>query len=243
MTPLPGGTLGAADSRGVDIIQNCEVTGIQVTNGEVTGVDTTRGVIKAGKVALAVAGNSTVLADMAGIRLPISTHPLQALVSEPIKPIIDSVVMSNAVHAYVSQTDKGELIIGAGIDSYSGYGMRGSYSVVEETVEAVVEMFPIFSRLRLLRHWGRSRGHLPRREPDYREDSSEGTVRKLWLGHGRIQVNARVWVGIRAHDRAGPAPRAKCPVYAGQVRHGRAYRRARGGGGGALRIGTRSCCT
>ena len=143
----------AADDRGVDIIQNCEVTGIQVTNGEVTGVDTTRGVIKAGKVALAVAGNTTVLADMAGIRLPISTHPLQALVSEPIKPIIDSVVMSNAVHAYVSQTDKGELIIGAGIDSYSGYGMRGSYSVVEETVEAVVEMFPIFSRLRLLRHW------------------------------------------------------------------------------------------
>ena len=104
----------AADARGVDIIQNCEVTGIQVTNGEVTGVDTTRGVIKAGKVALAVAGNSTVLADMAGIRLPISTHPLQALVSEPIKPIMDSVVMSNAVHAYVSQTDKGELIIGAG---------------------------------------------------------------------------------------------------------------------------------
>ena len=144
----------AADDRGADIIQNCEVTGIRVENGEVTGVDTTRGVIKAGKVALAVAGNTTVLADMAGIRLPIATHPLQALVSEPIKPIIDSVVMSNAVHAYVSQTDKGELIIGAGIDSYSGYGMRGSYSVVEETVEAVVEMFPIFSRLRLLRHWG-----------------------------------------------------------------------------------------
>ena len=143
----------SADSRGVDIIQNCEVTGIRIENGQVRGVDTSRGFIKTAKLGVAVAGNTTVLGDMAGLRLPIETHPLQALVSEPIKPVIDSVVMSNAVHAYVSQTDKGELIIGAGIDQYSGYGLRGSYSVVESTIEAVVEMFPIFSRLRLLRHW------------------------------------------------------------------------------------------
>ena len=143
----------AADSRGVDIIQNCEVTGIRIEEDRATGVDTTRGFIRAKKVGVAVAGNTSVLASMAGLRLPIETHPLQAMVSEPIKPIIDTVVMSNAVHAYVSQTDKGELIIGAGIDHYNGYGLRGSYSVIEETMEAVIELFPIFSRLRLLRHW------------------------------------------------------------------------------------------
>ena len=144
----------AADSRGVDIIQNCEVTGIRIEDAHVVGVDTTKGFIKAKKIAVAVAGNTSVLASMAGIRLPIETHPLQAMVSEPIKPVLDTVVMSNAVHAYISQTDKGELIIGAGIDQYNGYGLRGSYSVIEGTMEAVLELFPMFSRLRMLRHWG-----------------------------------------------------------------------------------------
>ena len=144
----------AADSRGVDIIQNCEVTGIRIEDAHVAGVDTTKGFIKAKKIAVAVAGNTSVLASMAGIRLPIETHPLQAMVSEPIKPVLDTVVMSNAVHAYISQTDKGELIIGAGIDQYNGYGLRGSYSVIEGTMEAVLELFPMFSRLRMVRHWG-----------------------------------------------------------------------------------------
>ena len=153
---LAWGFARAADSRGVDIIQNCEVTGIGIEENHVEGVDTTRGFIKAKKIGVAVAGNTSVLASMAGIRLPIETHPLQALVSEPVKPIIDTVVMSNAVHAYVSQTDKGELIIGAGIDHYNGYGLRGSYSIIEGTLEAVVDLFPIFSRLRLLRHWAGS---------------------------------------------------------------------------------------
>ena len=143
----------AADTHGVDIIQNCEVTGIRQSNGRVTGVETSRGLINASKVGVVVAGNSSVLADMAGLRLPIESHPLQALVSEPVKPVLDSVVMSNAVHAYISQSDKGELIIGAGIDSYNGYGMRGSFSVIEGTMEAVVELFPTFSRLRMLRQW------------------------------------------------------------------------------------------
>ena len=142
-----------ADARGVDIIQNCEVTGIRRESDHVVGVETSRGVIKANKVAVVVAGNSSVLASMADIRLPIESHPLQAMVSEPVKPVLDTVVMSNAVHAYVSQTDKGELIIGAGIDSYKGYAMRGSFSVVEGTMEAVVELFPMFSRLRMLRQW------------------------------------------------------------------------------------------
>ncbi len=115
----------AADARGVDIIQQCEVTSIRRDNGAVTGVDTTRGFIKAAKVGVVAAGHSSVLAAMAGLRLPIESHPLQALVSEPLKPVLDTVVMSNAVHGYISQSDKGELVIGAGIDSYNGYGHCG----------------------------------------------------------------------------------------------------------------------
>jgi len=144
----------AADARGVDIIQKCEVTGIRRENGRVVGVETSRGTIGAGKVGLVVAGNSSVLADMAGFRMPIESHPLQALVSEPIKPILDTVVMSNAVHGYISQADKGDLVIGAGIDGYNGYGQRGSYSVIEGTIAAIKELFPIFSRVRMNRQWG-----------------------------------------------------------------------------------------
>jgi sarcosine oxidase subunit beta len=143
-----------ADARGVDIIQNCEVTGIRRSGGKVVGVETSRGYIGAAKVGVVVAGHCSVLADMAGFRLPIESHPLQALVSEPIKPVIHSVVMSNAVHVYVSQSDKGELVIGAGIDSYTSYSQRGSLAVVEGQMGALVELFPIFSRLRMMRQWG-----------------------------------------------------------------------------------------
>jgi sarcosine oxidase subunit beta len=143
-----------ADARGVDIIQNCEVTGIRRSGGRVEGVETNRGYIGAKKVGVVVAGHCSVLAEMAGFRLPIETHPLQALVSEPVKPIHHSVVMSNAVHVYVSQSDKGELVIGAGIDAYTSYSQRGSFSVVEGQMGALVELFPIFSRLRMMRHWG-----------------------------------------------------------------------------------------
>ena len=143
-----------ADARGVDIIQNCEVTGIRRSHGKVEGVETTRGYIGAKKVGVAVAGHCSVLAEMAGFRLPIESHPLQALVSEPIKPIHHSVVMSNAVHVYVSQSDKGELVIGAGIDAYNSYSQRGSLAVVEGQMGALVELFPIFSRLRMMRQWG-----------------------------------------------------------------------------------------
>ena len=144
----------AADEHGVDIIQNCEVTGICKENGVVTGVETSRGMIRASKVAVVAAGHSSVLGDMAGLRMPIESHPLQALVSEPLKPVLDTVVMSNAVHGYVSQSDKGELVIGAGIDAYIGYGQRGSFSIIEGNVAAIVELFPIFSRVRMLRQWG-----------------------------------------------------------------------------------------
>ncbi|MEW1981699.1 sarcosine oxidase subunit beta family protein [Citricoccus sp. NPDC079358] len=142
------------DEMGVDIIQNCEVTGFVKDGERVVGVETSRGRINAGKVALAAAGHSSVLAELAGFRLPISSHPLQALVSELFEPVHPTVVMSNHVHVYVSQAHKGELVMGAGIDSYNGYGQRGAFHVVEEQLAAAVELFPIFARAHLLRTWG-----------------------------------------------------------------------------------------
>jgi sarcosine oxidase subunit beta len=143
----------AADSRGVDLIQNCEVTAIRTEQGRVRGVETTRGVIAADKVAIVVAGHSSHLAAMAGVRLPIESHPLQAMVTEPVKPVLDTVVMSGAVHVYVSQSDKGELVLGAGIDAYNSYAQRGSFHVIEDQMAALLELFPVFSRLRLMRTW------------------------------------------------------------------------------------------
>jgi sarcosine oxidase subunit beta len=143
-----------ADSLGVDLIQQTEVTGIRRKNGAVVGVETTGGFIGARKVACVTAGNSGVLAAMAGLRLPIESRPLQALVSEPLRPCLDTVVMSNAVHGYISQSDKGDLVIGAGVDSYNGYGQRGSFHIIEHTVQAICELFPAFSRVRMNRQWG-----------------------------------------------------------------------------------------
>jgi len=143
----------AADALGVDIVQNCEVTAIRQSAGAVVGVETARGFIKTKKIAIVTAGHSSVLAHMAGLRLPLESHPLQALVSEPLKPVLPTVVMSNAIHAYISQSDKGDLVIGAGIDQYLGYGQRGSYQIIEGTLQAIVELFPIFSRVRMNRQW------------------------------------------------------------------------------------------
>ncbi|OZG73349.1 sarcosine oxidase subunit beta [Hahella sp. CCB-MM4] len=145
----------AADSMGVDLIQQCEVVDILKEDGAAVGVNTKQhGPIMADRIGCVVAGNSGVLANMAGFDLPIESHPLQALVSEPIKPILDTVVMSNHVHGYISQSDKGDLVIGAGIDGYNGYGQRGSYPTIEHTLQAIVELFPIFSRVRMNRQWG-----------------------------------------------------------------------------------------
>lgn len=144
-----------ADAHGVDLIQQTEVEDLIIEDGTVVGVRTARyGDIRADRVGCVVAGNSSVLAKMGGFELPLESHPLQALVSEPIKPILDTVVMSNQVHGYASQSDKGDLVIGAGIDSYTGYGQRGSYSTIEHTIQAIVEMFPVFSRVRMNRQWG-----------------------------------------------------------------------------------------
>jgi len=117
-------------------------------------VETAKGFIGAKKVAIAVAGHSSVMADLAGFRLPVTSMPLQALVSEPVKPAIDTVIMSNAVHAYISQSDRGEFVIGAGADKYVGYGQRGSLPVAEETLTAVCELFPCLRRMRMMRQWG-----------------------------------------------------------------------------------------
>jgi sarcosine oxidase subunit beta len=144
----------AADARGVDIIQNCEVTGIRREGGRAVGVETSRGYIAADKIGIVAAGHSSVLAGMAGVRLPIESHPLQALVSEPVKPVLNCVVMSSTVHVYVSQSDKGELVLGAGIDGFNSYAQRGSFHVIEGQMAALVELFPIFSRMRMMRSWG-----------------------------------------------------------------------------------------
>ncbi|MGD9614885.1 MAG: sarcosine oxidase subunit beta family protein [Alphaproteobacteria bacterium] len=143
----------AADARGVDIVENCEVTAIRTEGGRVVGVETTRGAIAADKIAISAAGHNSVVAAMAGVRLPLQSHPLQALVSEPVKPVLDCVVMSGTVHVYVSQSDKGELVMGAGIDAYNSYAQRGSFHVIEGQMAALLELFPIFSRLRMLRSW------------------------------------------------------------------------------------------
>ena len=142
-----------ADEMGVHIIQNCEVTGVIVENGRAVGVETTRGRIGAGKVALAAAGHSTEVSETAGVRLPVQSRPLQALVSELFEPVHPAVVMSNHVHVYCSQAHKGELVLGAGVDQYNGYGQRGAFHVIEDQLAAAVELFPIFARARVLRTW------------------------------------------------------------------------------------------
>jgi len=144
----------ACSDMGMDVIQQCEVKGIRQMNGKVVGVDTTKGAIDCDKLGMVVAGHSGVLSQMAGFRLPIESVALQALVSEPIKPAMDIVVMANTVHGYLSQSDKGEMVIGGGTDVYNNYTQRGSFHHVEETVRALVETFPMLARLKMLRQWG-----------------------------------------------------------------------------------------
>lgn len=156
----------AASARGVDIIENCAVTGIRrAPDGRVQGVETIRGAIGAEKVVISAAAHSSVLMEMAGLRVPIECFSLQALVSEPIEPAFPCVVMSNTVHAYISQSSKGELVIGAGTDQYLSYSQGGPLHTIEHTVSVICEMFPIFSRLRLLRNWGGAVDVTPDRSP------------------------------------------------------------------------------
>ena len=151
---LAWGYARGADALGVDLIQQCEVAGIRVESGAVRGVETTRGFIATEKIGLAVAGHSSRLAAMAGLRLPIESHALQALVSDPIKPVLDMVVTSGAVHFYISQSDKGELVMGGDLDFCNSYSQCGSISVIEHVVSACLALFPSFGRLKVMRTWG-----------------------------------------------------------------------------------------
>ena len=156
----------AAAKLGVDIIQNCAVTGIRRDKtGAIEGVETQKGFIASKKVGVSAAGNTSVIMNMAGLRFPLESYPLQALVSEPVKPIFPCVVMSNTVHAYISQSDKGELVIGAGTDQYVSYSQRGALHIIEETLAAICEIFPLFKGMRMLRSWGGVVDVTPDRSP------------------------------------------------------------------------------
>lgn len=197
----------AADALGVDIIQECPVTGFRISNGRIQAVETGKGTIEAKKVALCVAGHTSVLAALAGFRLPIHSVPLQALVSEPVKPVIDCVVMSNAVHAYISQSDKGELVIGAGTDKFIGYGQRGSLPVTEETLAAVCELFPMFRRMRMMRQWGGIVDTCPDASPIVSKTPIEGLyVNGGWGTGGFKSTPGSGWVYAHtiAEDRPHP---------------------------------------
>lgn len=170
----------AADALGVDLLQRTEVTGIRLESGAAIGVDTSRGYIGTRKLACVAAGNSGVLAGMAGLRLPIESRPLQALVSEPLQPCLDTVIMSSAVHGYISQSDKGDLVVGAGVDRYSGYGQRGSFDVVERALQAVCQLFPAFSRVRMNRQWAGTVDI----SPDACPIISKTSVRNLYINCG-----------------------------------------------------------
>jgi sarcosine oxidase subunit beta len=197
----------AADRLGVDIIQHCEVTGIRQEGRRVTGVETTCGTISAPKLGVAVAGHASVLAGMAEIRLPIESHPLQALVSEPIKPVLDTVVMSNAVHVYVSQSDKGELVIGGGIDAYNSYSQRGSFPVIESSVGALVELFPSFRRLKMLRQWAGIVDVCPDASPIISKTAVQGLYFNCGWGTGGFKAtpgSGHVFAWTIARDEPHP---------------------------------------
>ena len=156
----------AADALGVDIIQNCEVTAIRRdASGAVSGVETSRGAIATKKIGVVAAGHSSVVMSMADVRMPLESYPLQALVSEPLKPIMPCVVMSNTVHAYMSQSDKGDLVIGAGTDQYVSYSQTGGLHIAQHTLDAICELFPVVRRTRMLRNWGGIVDVTPDRSP------------------------------------------------------------------------------
>ncbi|HEY6482263.1 MAG TPA: sarcosine oxidase subunit beta family protein [Steroidobacteraceae bacterium] len=198
----------AADALGVDIIENCEVTGIRCdSNGAVAAVETSRGVIAARKVAVAAAGNTSVIMKLAGVRLPLESYPLQALVSEPVKPVFPCVVMSNTVHAYISQSDKGELVVGAGTDAYNSYTQRGGLHISAHALEAVCELFPAFRRLRMLRNWGGIVDVTPDRSPIIGKTPVAGLYVNCGWGTGGFKAtpgSAHLFAHTIAHDEPHP---------------------------------------
>ena len=179
----------AASAMGVHIIQNCEVTGInRGANGAVSGVETTHGTIGASRVGVVAAGHTSTLMDMAGIRMPLESYPLQACVSEPVKPVMPCVIMSNSVHAYISQSDKGELVIGAGTDQYISYSQTGSMHILNNTLDAICEMFPMFTRMKMLRSWGGIVDVTPDRSPIVAKTPVDGLFVNCGWGTGGFKA-------------------------------------------------------
>jgi sarcosine oxidase subunit beta len=198
----------AADARGVDIIQNCEVTKIRrAASGAVEGVETTRGFIRAKKVGVVAAGHTSVVLASADLRLPLESYPLQALVSEPVKPFFPCVVMSNTIHAYLSQSDKGELVIGAGTDAYTSYTQRGALHITNHTLEAICELVPVARRLRMLRSWGGIVDVTPDRSPIIAKTSVPGLFVNCGWGTGGFKAtpgSGHVFAWTIAKDEPHP---------------------------------------
>ncbi|HYL03497.1 MAG TPA: sarcosine oxidase subunit beta family protein [Steroidobacteraceae bacterium] len=198
----------AADALGVDIIENCEVTGIRrAPGGAVQALETTRGVIRAARVGVAAAGHTSVIMKMAGVKLPLESYPLQALVSEPVKPVFPCVVMSNTIHAYISQSDKGELVIGAGTDAYTSYTQRGALHIPSQALEAICELFPMFRRLRMLRNWGGIVDVTPDRSPIIGRTPVPGLYVNCGWGTGGFKAtpgSAHVFAWTIARDEPHP---------------------------------------
>ncbi len=204
---LAWGYARACDSMGVDVIQNCEVTGLQRKGNKIVGVETAKGTIKTSKVACVTAGHTSLIMQMAGVRMPIESVCLQAMVSEPIKPVIDCVVMANTVHGYLSQSDKGELVIGGGADPYNNYSQRGSFTALEHTATALVETFPIISRLRMLRQWGGIVDMTGDRSPIISKTDVDGLYVNCGWGTGgwkSIPGSGFVFADTIANDRPHP---------------------------------------
>ena len=195
-----------AHDMGVHIIQNCEVIGInRGADGAVTGVETTRGTIGAKKIGVVAAGHTSVLMQMAGVRMPLESFPLQALVSEPVKPCFPCVVMSNTVHAYISQSDKGELVIGAGTDQYTSYSQTGGLHIINHTLDAICEMFPMFSRMKMLRSWGGIVDVTPDRSPILAKTPVKGLYVNCGWGTGGFKATPGS-AHVFAHTIANDAP-------------------------------------
>jgi sarcosine oxidase subunit beta len=193
---------------GVDIIENCEVTGIRRNAaGAVEAVETTRGTIATPKIGVVAAGHTSVLMSMAGVRMPLESFPLQALVSEPIKPVVPCVVMSNTVHAYISQSDKGELVIGAGTDVYTSYSQTGGLHITTHTLDAISDLFPTFRRLRMMRNWGGIVDVTPDRSPIIGKTPVPGLFVNCGWGTGGFKAtpgSAFVFAATMAKDEPHP---------------------------------------
>ena len=198
----------AADALGVDIIQNCEVLEIRKDNsGAVERVITSRGSIDTPKVGVVAAGHTSVVMERAGLRMPLESFPLQALVSEPVKPVFPCVVMSNTVHAYISQSDKGELVIGAGTDQYVSYSQTGGLHIASHTLEAICELFPIFTRMRMLRNWGGIVDVTPDRSPIIGKTPVKGLYINCGWGTGGFKAtpgSGHVFAHTMAKDKPHP---------------------------------------